>query len=150
MKRINLYTVKQVKERSGLYDIDEAKITGPGSAAKIIQLVLDLNSEAVEKFGIITLNSKNMVAGIHILSIGTLNATIVHPREVFKAAMLNNAASIICFHNHPSGDPTPSPEDIQITERLVSAGEIMGIDVLDHVIVGDGGAYCSLKEGGYF
>jgi DNA repair protein RadC len=74
-----------------------------------------------------------------------VNATIVHPREVFKAAMLNNAAAIICIHNHPSGDPEPSRVDIETTHRLVDAGNILGIDVLDHIIIGDG-KYISLQE----
>ena len=76
-----------------------------------------------------------------------MNASIVHPREVFKAAILNNASRIICLHNHPSGDPEPSKEDIEITRRLVEAGEIIGIEVLDHVIIGEQ-RYLSMKERG--
>ena len=148
MKRINIYTVKQVKEKGGLYDVESKKIKSPEDAENIIQTVLDLNSEAVEKFGILTLNTKNEVAGIHIISIGNLNSSIVHPREVFKAAILNNAASIILFHNHPSGDPQPSSEDVKITKRLIEAGSIMGIDVMDHIVTGDG-KYKSLKKMGF-
>lgn len=147
MKRINIYSVKQIKEKGGLYDLESSFIRSPEDANNIVNVVLDLYSESVEKFGILTLNTKNQVAGVHILSVGTLNASMVHPREVFKAAVLNNAASIVCFHNHPSGDPTPSPEDIEITKRLVDAGEIMGIQVLDHIVVGDNRFY-SLKEKG--
>lgn len=78
---------------------------------------------------------------------GALNASIVHPREVFRAAIKCGSASIVCAHNHPSGDPMPSPEDIQITKRLIEAGAIVGIDVLDHLVIGDG-TYVSLKEKG--
>lgn len=149
MKRINVFTLKQVKESGGLYNLDTTKVNCPRDARDIVQTVLDINSEAVEKFGILTLNMKNMVVGMHVISIGSLNAAIVHPRDVFKAAMMNNAATIVCFHNHPSGDPTPSPEDIQITKRLCEAGEMLGIEVLDHIIVGSGDRYTSLKEAGH-
>ncbi|MDF2713936.1 MAG: repair protein RadC [Paenibacillus sp.] len=90
-----------------------------------------------EHFVCLFLNTKNHVIGQETLSIGSLNASIVHPREVFLAAIKRSSASIICVHNHPSGDPTPSPEDIDITRRLVEAGSVIGIDVLDHVIIGD-------------
>lgn len=93
------------------------------------------------------LNSKNHIIAQETLSMGSLNASIVHPREVFRAAIKCSSASIVCAHNHPSGDPTPSPEDIQITKRLIEAGAIVGIDVLDHIIIGDG-TYVSLKEKG--
>ncbi len=78
---------------------------------------------------------------------GTLNASLVHPREVFRAAMKCSSASLICVHNHPSGDPTPSPEDIALTRRLHEAGELVGIDVLDHLVIGDN-RFISLKEQG--
>lgn len=130
-----------------MYDIDNKKVTSPQAAHEVIQMVLDLNSSAVEKFGLITLNTKNAVAGVHIISMGTLNSTIVHPRDVFTAAVLNNASGIILFHNHPSGDLEPSREDIETTKRLISAGEIMGIKILDHVIVGEN-RYMSFKEQG--
>jgi DNA repair protein RadC len=81
------------------------------------------------------------------VSIGGLHSSIVHPREVFKTAVKRSAASIILAHNHPSGDPTPSQEDISITRRLIEAAKIIGIELLDHVIIGDS-TYCSLKEKG--
>ena len=148
MVRINLYSVKQVKEKGGLYDLDSKKITSPDNARDVVQTVLDLNNEAVEKMGAINLNTKNRITGIHVFSVGSLNSAIVHPREVFKQAILNNSAAIILFHNHPSGDPTPSKEDISVTKRLKEAGTLLGIEVLDHIIVGDG-RYVSLKEKGY-
>ena len=79
---------------------------------------------------------------------GILDSTVVHPREVFKPAILSNAASILVGHNHPSGDPTPSGEDGQVTERLQQAGDVLGIDLLDHVIIGEEGRWVSLKERG--
>lgn len=147
MITINIFTVKQFKEKAARYELDSKVIRSPFDAYRIIQEVLDIEHEAVEKFGILTLTTKNSVAGVHVLSTGNLNSAIVHPREVFKAAILNNAASIVCFHNHPSGDPEPSQVDISLTRRLVEAGELMGIEVLDHVIVGEG-RFVSLKEKG--
>ncbi|TVX87253.1 JAB domain-containing protein [Paenibacillus agilis] len=101
-----------------------------------------------EHFMCLYLNTKNRVLGQETISIGTLDASLVHPREVFRAAMKYGSASIICLHNHPSGDPTPSQEDILITRRLMEAGELIGIEVLDHVVIGDN-RYVSLKEQGY-
>jgi DNA repair protein RadC len=101
-----------------------------------------------EHFVCIFLNTKNGVIGRETLSVGSLNATIVHPRELYRAAIKRSAASIICVHNHPSGDPTPSSEDIQLTQRLVEAGQILGIDLLDHMIIGDR-KFVSMKELGY-
>jgi DNA repair protein RadC len=80
------------------------------------------------------------------VSVGSLNASIVHPRELFKDAVRASAASVVVVHNHPSGDPTPSGADIQLTRRLVKAGDVLGVDVLDHVIIGDGGAHASMRE----
>ncbi len=91
-----------------------------------------------EHFVVILLDRKNQVIGFHTVSIGSLTASVVHPREVFKVAILSNAAAVIFGHNHPSGDPTPSAEDKALTSRLVEAGEILGIQVLDHVVIGDG------------
>ncbi len=100
-----------------------------------------------EHFRVILLNAKNRVLSIETVSVGTLNSSAVHPRELFKPAIRNSAAAVILVHNHPSGDPTPSRQDITVTERLKEAGEILGIEVLDHVVVGDG-VFVSLKEKG--
>ncbi|MFK7694218.1 DNA repair protein RadC [Paenibacillus sp. HJGM_3] len=108
----------------------------------------DLRYLQKEHFVCLFLNTKNQVIGRETLSIGSLNASIVHPREVFLAAVKRSSASIVCAHNHPSGDPTPSPEDIQITRRLAEAGELLGIELLDHIIIGDR-TCVSLKEQGY-
>lgn len=100
-----------------------------------------------EKFAIILLDTKNQITSFKIISVGTLNASLVHPREVFHAALQKLACSIILAHNHPSGDPRPSQEDILLTKRLRKAGEVLGIPVLDHVIIG-GTDYFSFKEEG--
>ncbi|MBL4952095.1 DNA repair protein RadC [Neobacillus sp. YIM B02564] len=149
MKRINIFTIQQVKEKGSLYNLESKKVISPESAVKIVNTVLGLNQRSSEHFAVITLNAQNEVAGVHPLFKGSLNAAIVHPREVFQAALLNNAASIICFHNHPSGNPEPSKEDIDVTKRLAEAGQILGIQVLDHIIIGDG-KFVSLKQKGYF
>ena len=100
-----------------------------------------------EHFRVMSLSTKNHVLGISQISVGSLNASLVHPRECFKEAIRRNSNSIILVHNHPSGDPTPSPEDIEVTTRLVDGGKILGIEVLDHVIIGDK-RFTSLKEQG--
>ncbi|WP_216828803.1 RadC family protein [Alkalihalobacterium elongatum] len=108
----------------------------------------DMRSLTQEHFVCLYLNTKNHVLHRETIFIGSLNASIVHPREVFKEALRRSAASFICLHNHPSGDPTPSREDIEVTKRLSECGKIIGIELLDHVIIGDR-TYISLKEKGY-
>jgi DNA repair protein RadC len=99
-----------------------------------------------EHFVIFFVDQKNRVTGVHTVSMGSLTASVVHPREVFKAAILANAAAIVCGHNHPSGDVQPSREDRAITKRLVDAGKLLGIDVLDHIIIGSEGVYFSFAD----
>jgi DNA repair protein RadC len=102
-----------------------------------------------EHFVVLMLDQKNKVIGIHTVSIGSLTASVVHPREVFKPAILSNAAAIILAHNHPSGQTQPSQEDRVLTVRLVTAGKLLGISILDHVIIGDGtSAYFSFADEG--
>ena len=101
----------------------------------------------VEQFGLVLLDTKYRVLRTTVLAIGTLNTTVVQPREVFREAALGSAAAVVVFHNHPSGDPSPSPDDVDLTRRLVAAGVLMGIEVVDHVILGDV-KYCSFKETG--
>lgn len=101
-----------------------------------------------EHFVCLYLNTKNQVLHKQTIFVGSLNASIVHPREVYKEAFRRSAASIICFHNHPSGDPSPSMEDIEVTKRLCECGKIIGIELLDHLIIGDK-KFVSLKEKGY-
>lgn len=102
-----------------------------------------------EEFLVVLLDAKNTLLGFHVVSVGSLTASIVHPREVFKAAILSNAAAVILVHNHPSGDPVPSAEDLSITTRLCQTGEVIGIKVLDHVVIGEG-RYVSFVDDGYW
>ncbi|UQD52898.1 hypothetical protein C0971_13255 [Bacillus methanolicus] len=111
-------------------------------------LMNDMRFLSQEHFVCLYLNTKNQVLHKQTIFIGSLNASIVHPREVFKEAFRRSAASIICAHNHPSGDPTPSREDIEVTKRLGECGKIIGIDLLDHLVIGEN-KYVSLKEKGY-
>ncbi|MBA1336499.1 MAG: UPF0758 family protein [Firmicutes bacterium] len=145
MTRVNFYSLRLVKEDGGLYDVPE--LNCPQAVHKAAREILLLHEKPEEHFCIICLNAKNRIAGVHTIAIGCLNSAIVHLWEVYKAAVLNNANSIILLHNHPSGDINPSQEDIKTTKRLVEAGEIMGINVLDHLIIGDDG-YMSFREGG--
>ena len=102
-----------------------------------------------EHFYALLLNTKNVVLAIELVSIGSLNASIVHPREILKPAIVASAASILLVHNHPTGDAEPSKEDIEFTRRMVKCGELIGIELLDHVIIGNG-SFASLKERGTF
>jgi DNA repair protein RadC len=101
----------------------------------------------VEQFGVVLLDTKYRVLRTTVLAVGTLNTTVVQPRDVFREAALGSAAAVVAFHNHPSGDPSPSPDDVELTRRLAAAGVLMGIDLVDHVILGDA-RYCSFKEMG--
>ena len=101
-----------------------------------------------EHFVVIMVDKKNQVIGINTVSIGSLDGSIVHPRETFKAAILSNAAALVLGHNHPSGNPAPSTEDLTITTRLVKAGKILGIQILDHVIIGSSSQYYSFADEG--
>jgi DNA repair protein RadC len=119
-------------------------IRGPDDAAGY--LMPRFGSRGVEQFGIMLLDARHRVMRTAVLAIGTLNSSIVEPRDVFREAAIGGAAAIVLFHNHPSGDPTPSPEDVALTRRLVAAGALIGIDVVDHVILGDT-RYCSVARG---
>jgi DNA repair protein RadC len=110
-------------------------------------LLPQYGAAAVEQFGLVLLDTKHRIIRTKIVSVGSLDATVVHPREVFREAAAASAAAIVLFHNHPSGDPTPSPDDLMLTTRMVSAGGIMGIEVLDHLILADR-QYFSLVESG--
>ncbi len=122
------------------------QITTPRTAA---ELLLPLyGNRSVEQFGVVLLDTRHRVLRTTVVSVGTLDASIVHPREIFREATAAGAAALVLFHNHPSGDPEPSPDDVKLTQRLIAAGVLMGIDVIDHVILGDV-RYCSLREKGY-
>lgn len=125
---------------------EKLKINSPEDVYRLIYP--RMREQKKEMFIELCLDTKNQVIKEDTISIGSLNANIVHPREVFKMALAESAAHIIVAHNHPSGDPTPSREDIEITKKLVETGSIMGITVLDHVIIGDG-RHFSMKEAGH-
>ncbi len=122
-----------------------AAITSPDDVVELLQVRMALYDR--EHFVAVLLNTKNRVISLETISIGSLNSSLVHPREVFKSAIKASASSIIIAHNHPSGDPTPSSEDLTITQRLVEAGEIIGISILDHIIIGS--YYLSFREKGF-
>ena len=139
-----MYKIRLVRENTPAMYCNIALNTPERVAMVLLNVLADVDREC---FVMIGLDTKNKVIGANIVSQGTLNASLVHPREVFKAAILMNAASIVIGHNHPSGDAKPSSEDIKITKRLVKAGEILDIPVIDHVVIGDGTAdYVSFKE----
>jgi len=126
--------------------VEKPKISSPEDVYR--RLFPRMREQKKEMFIELCLDTKNHILKEEVISVGSLNANVVHPREVFKLALTESAAHIIVAHNHPSGDPTPSREDIEITKKLVETGNIMGITVLDHVIIGDG-RHFSLKEAGY-
>jgi len=101
-----------------------------------------------EVFAVALLTIRRRVLGLHTVSVGCLTSSLVHPREVFKPAILAGSAALILAHNHPSGDPEPSAEDVALTRRLVAAGQLLGIEVLDHVVLGEAGRFVSLRERG--
>ncbi|RXT08856.1 DNA repair protein RadC [Ammoniphilus sp. CFH 90114] len=142
-KRVNVVSIKMVKESSILYS--KRAVRSPEDAYDLLKGFLEDADR--EHFLVVNLCSKNRPNAIHVCHVGSLNCSIVHPREVFKSAILSNSASIIVAHNHPSGDTTPSREDIEVTRRLKQAGEILGIDLLDHLIIGED-KFFSLKENG--
>ena len=148
MINVSTYRLEMVKESKGRFDISK-KVSKPIDIANFFNQVFSMDKLAEEKFVMMTFNTKNVVTGVFEISHGSLNASIVHPRETFKRALLVNANSIAFAHNHPSGDTSPSSEDIQITKRLIEAGEIIGIKVLDHIIIGENGNYLSLREENY-
>ena len=127
---------------------------GPRPAINTPEDVVDLCASRFrgldrEHFWCLALNTKNRLLKLSEVSVGSLNASIVHPRELFKDAVKVSAASVVVVHNHPSGDPTPSGADIQLTRRLVRAGDVLGIELLDHVVIGDGGEHASLRDLGH-
>jgi DNA repair protein RadC len=126
---------------------ERVQIVSPRAAAEF--LLPQYGNRPVEQFGVLLLDTKHRVLRTLVLSVGTLDASIVHPREVFGAAASAGAAALVLFHNHPSGDPKPSQDDVQLTRRLAAAGVLMGIDVIDHVILADV-RYYSFKEEGTF
>ncbi len=139
-----VYETLYVSEDVTSYLQPNQRYTAPRQVYETFSFLME---ETKEVFLALHLDGKNRIICMDLVSIGSLNQSIVHPREVFKTALLSNAAACLLIHQHPTGDPTPSSEDIAITRRLKEAGEIMGIKVLDHIIVGDG-EYLSFVERG--
>jgi DNA repair protein RadC len=140
-----IYEVVRIKQVIKEVEVNEKfVIRSPQDAADVAaQFIGDDDREV---FFVMCLNTKNQVVAVHRCHVGGLNASIVMPREVFKSSILNNSASIIVSHQHPSQDVTPSREDIEVTSRLVECGKILGIEVLDHLIINTKAKYYSLKE----
>lgn len=147
--------IKRVNQLKAVYELAKRLYTLPCHTGHIIKCPQDIANLLMpemkflkkEVFKAILLSTKNRIIEIPEISIGSLSSSIVHPREVFSIAVKRSASCICFIHNHPSGDPEPSNEDIETTKRLVSSGDVLGIKVLDHIIIGDG-RYISLKERG--
>lgn len=144
---IPMYHVALVRDESVPYESPALSVSTPEQVAAICH---DMRASDRELFDVLCLSTKNMLLARVNVSIGSLNASIVHPREVYKPAIVANAASVVVVHNHPSGDPTPSGADLQLVRRLARAGEQLGIELLDAVILGGGDtqATTSLREMG--
>ena len=141
-KRVDVVSIKVVKDYSIQYS--PRKVLSPRDAYKLFErFLLDIDRE---KFLVACFNTKNEPVNISVASVGTLNSSLVHPREVMKTAILSNSNSIMIAHNHPSGSSEPSEEDKKITNRLIQACEILGIKLLDHIIITDNDRYFSFKE----
>lgn len=152
IKGIGLAKVAQIKavvelgkRIRGYKGNDSYKINSPSDLADLV--MEDMRHLKKEHLRVAFLNTKNIVIELKDLSIGSLSASVVHPREIYSEAIRKSSAAIIICHNHPSGDPTPSQEDLNITKRLFEVGKLVGIELLDHLVIGDG-CYISLKEKG--
>ncbi len=144
MYKINIYKLKLVRNSSKSVKVEVIK--NPDAAAQVLSTYL--KDEDREHFVVLMLDIKNRVIGINTVSIGTISETLVHPREVFKAAILANAYAIILGHNHPTGDVAPSVDALDVTREFVKVVEYLKIQVLDHIIIGENGKYASLLEMG--
>lgn len=137
------YGVYVVREPQ--FPFPKPRISGPDDIRALLQRQLAFQDREV--FVTVILDARNQVIGVNTVSIGSVSASIVHPRETFRPAILMGASSLILAHCHPSGDPSPSQDDIELTRRMVKAGEILGLEILDHIIIADS-QFCSLKEKG--
>jgi DNA repair protein RadC len=144
-RRIPMYHVALVRDESVPYESEPLEVNTPEQVAAICADLRGLDREAFE---VLCLSTKNRLLARVNVSLGSLNASIVHPREVFKAAIIANAASVVLVHVHPSGLPDPSGADVQLTRRLCRAGDVLGIEILDSVVLGGGDttAICSMRE----
>jgi DNA repair protein RadC len=143
-EKIEVVNIRMVKEPS-IYSTE--KIRTPDDVLRVI--ANELATYDREVFAVLNLKTNGQPINLNICSVGTLDSSVVSPREVFKSCILSNSAAFIAIHNHPSGDPTPSEEDCLFTFRVAEAGKMMGVSLLDHIIIGDN-SYVSLKERGIF
>jgi DNA repair protein RadC len=144
VKSIQLKAIAEISNRlSKSYAVQRFKVSSPQSVANIF--MEEMRYLAREHIKVLLLDTKNGIIKDSEISVGTVNASLVDPREVFKEALEYGAVNIILIHNHPSGDPTPSMDDIEVTKRVYEAGRVIGIELLDHIIIGDG-EFISLKE----
>jgi DNA repair protein RadC len=142
---ITRYGIRLVKETQVYFDNKPITCT-----ASVVELctIIGMHEQAQEEFHVFHLNTKHQVTGMQLISRGTLNASLVHPREVFKGALLANAYALILAHNHPSGNTEPSNADKQVTTTLINASKLLDIHILDHLIIGSTGTYFSFRESG--
>ena len=143
---IQKYNLRVIKESGNRYEFKDKIVKTPEKAHQVFIETLELNKRTEEVFAMLTIDIKSKLTGVFEVSIGNLTSSLVKPREVFKRAILQNSAGIILGHNHPSGNPEPSKDDIKLTENLLEAGEIVDIEIIDHLIIGDGNYFISLKE----
>lgn len=141
-----IYEIQRIKQVIKEETVEKNIVRTPEDGAKIARKFIADDDREI--FFVMCLNTKNKVVAVHRAHVGSLNASIVRPADVFKAAILNNSASIVVCHQHPSNNCSPSYEDVRITARLVEVGRMIDIDVLDHIIIG-GSNFVSLKEHGY-
>jgi len=142
-KQCQLLAALQLGQRAVRSPLKRVELSNPGAVFQF--LAPRLSQLDHEQFLVVLLNAKNHVIDVECVSVGTLTSSLVHPREIFKPAIRRSAHAIILAHNHPSGDPTPSREDREVTRRLIDAGKLIGIEVLDHLVIGDG-RYTSFRE----
>lgn len=145
-KAVTLLAALELGKRCLLFEEQLAPVISSSKKAALV-FERELMGLKKEHFLVIQLTTKNHILNVETISIGSLNASIVHPREVFKGAVKNSAATIVLGHNHPSGDPNPSEEDCDVTQRIIESGKLLGIDVIDHIIIGNN-SYFSFKEEG--
>ena len=146
MSSYRIPAVRLSMVRDGSVLAERNVITQSAQAATLCRLIIGQNDR--EELLALLLDAKHKVSAVHSVSVGSLTFSIVHPREAFKAAILSNAAALIIAHNHPSGDPTPSREDRELTAPLKECGVLLGIHILDHVVLGDGERYYSFADQG--
>ena len=143
------YSVQLVKEECKRYTTIERKVNSPDKIANVLTTAMNMDKLAQEIFVLLAFDTQKNLIGLFEVSRGTIDQTLVHPAEIFKRALVCNAHSIAIAHNHPSGSTRPSSEDKSLTERIKRCGEMMGVPLIDHVIIGDGQYYSFLDEGNF-